>query len=107
MRILQPLIMKKALITIGIILSGLIGWFVYEKPQPPFGAVKDNCYDVFQGNNGYDVVEINCNNYTKYAEKGANQPSKLDEDWLFSIKTTRTLTELTSDLGSPSIISSL
>lgn len=31
--------MKKILITIGIALTGFIGWFLYEQPTPPFGAV--------------------------------------------------------------------
>lgn len=30
--------MKKVLITILISVTGFLGWFFYEKPQPPFGA---------------------------------------------------------------------
>lgn len=30
--------MKKVLVTIGIAVIGMLGWFFYEKPQPPFGA---------------------------------------------------------------------
>src|SRR3990167_2157191 len=34
--------MKKILATIGIVFAGFLGWFFYEKPQPPFGATKTN-----------------------------------------------------------------
>ena len=34
--------MKKTLTIIGIVLIGLVGWFLTEKPNPPFGAIKTN-----------------------------------------------------------------
>lgn len=46
--------MKKYLAIIGLVIASFIGWFVVEKPEPPFGAEIKTAYETAE-----DCVKIN------------------------------------------------